>query len=179
MVEADSQRMARVRWHGRGVFPPLDSYQNQDSDDSNPLPISDRTEISPDHLKRELVTLITKGDKVTTIDYAMKWNIFRGKAPSTTHEITFDTKNGFDKDYVYVSGMTVNMIARVNKKDPTKQVLFKFPCNKDGREAQPHTLRFANVKSDDLKGKLWVGLEEQGRMCSLTWIKSWKTKILE
>jgi hypothetical protein len=157
----DYGRMARVRWHGRGVFPPLDSI------DPNPLPTNEGTEIPPDPDTRELVTLITRGDRVTTIDYAMKWNMFEGKAPSTTHELTFDSKNGFDEDYVYVSGMTVNMIARVNKKDPTKQVLFKFPKDKYGREAQPHTLRFANSKSDDLKGKIWVGLEEQGRIVQL------------
>ena len=183
-VEAHSERMARLRWHGRGVFPPLDSFQNEDADDCNdPLPIksppgcNDETKISPDLLRRELKTLITGGDKVTAIDYAMKWKNFRKKeAPSTTHEITFDTKNGFDEDYVYVSGMTVNMIARVNKKDPTKQVLFRFPSNKNGREAQPHTLRFANVKSDDLKGKLWVGLEEQGQIVQLNMNKILKDK---
>lgn len=86
--------------------------------------------------------------------------------PSTTHDLTFDSKNGFDEDYVYVSGMTIDMIARVNKSDPTKQDIFRFPTQ-NGRVACPHTLRFANIKRKDPEGKLWVGLEEQGRIVKL------------
>ena len=71
----------------------------------------------PDLGKRELKTLITKGPKVTAADFAMKWKDHKEEdSPSTTHELTFDVKNGFDQDYVYVSGMTVNMIARVHEK---------------------------------------------------------------
>merc|ERR1712038_198769 len=87
--------------------------------------------------------------------------------PNTTHELAFDMHNDFDQDFVYVSGTTVNMIARVSKKDPTRQQFFSFPDDCNGREAEPHTLMFAKRKSNELKGKLWVGLEGQGRIIKL------------
>ena len=104
---------------------------------------------------------------MTVSDYAMKWkNFCKKESPSTTHEIAFDRVNGFDEDFVYVSGFSVNMIARVYKKDPTKQVLFRFP-DQDDIDAEPHTLIFANKKDCSLEGKLWVGLEGQGRIVQL------------
>ncbi len=131
-------------------------------------------------LKRELKTFLPRGPKVTASDYAMKWkNFCKKESPSTTHELTFDRVNGFDEDFVYVSGYSVNMIARVYKKDPTKQVLFEFPpIIREDEEihAQPHTLIFANKQDSSLKGKLWVGLEGQGRIVQLNMEDILKTK---
>lgn len=155
-----SDRISRARWHGRGVFEPFHEEVKEE------LPQKEENE-GPDLGKRELKTLITKGPKVTAADFAMKWKDHKEEdSPSTTHELTFDVKNGFDQDYVYVSGLTVNMIARVDRKDPTKQNLFRFPA-KEGRKAMPHTLRFANMKSEALEGMLFVGLEEQGIIVKL------------
>jgi virginiamycin B lyase len=107
---------------------------------------------------------------LTAADYPMAWKSqVEDQYPSTTHELAFDMKNGFDKDFLYVSGMTVDSIARVSKKDPCRQQLFTFPGLPENRlvRAQPHTLRFANVESKDNVGILWVGLENQGRIVRL------------
>eukprot|EP00978_Attheya_sp_CCMP212_P009456 scaffold22356_cov53-Attheya_sp.AAC.8 len=174
--ETTKERLARLRWHGRGIFPPPANCLSETEEKLlEKVPFED----NPGELK----TLISGGDKVTAIDYAMDWKHHRKKeSPSTTHELTFDRENEFDSDYLYVSGMNVDMIARVNKADPTKQDLFKFPnfFHQDAQPqndpqhsawAQPHTLRFANVKSEALKGKLWVGLEEQGIIVKLDMIE--------
>ncbi len=160
-------KMSKLRWHGRGVFPSFP----QESDE--PKEVGDENGNSccgpkPDLGKREFIkTLIANGPKVTAADFAMGWKDHKeDDSPSTTHELAFDAKNGFDQGYVYVSGMSVNMIARVNKKDPSKQDLFRFPCI-GGRKAIPHTLRFANMESDALKGMLFIGLEEQGLIVKL------------
>jgi virginiamycin B lyase len=156
-------KMSKLRWHGRGVFPSYPQESVERSGDEN----GDACTTKPDLGKRQLKTFIANGPKVTVADFAMRWKNHKEEdSPSTTHELTFDTKNGFDQDHVYVSGMTVNMIARVNKKDPTKQDLFRFPSI-GGRNAMPHTLKFASMKSDALKGILFVGLEEQGLIVKL------------
>ena len=121
-----------------------------------------------------LTTIIEPGLKVTASDYPMEWKSHEKEdSPSTTHEIAFDTENDFDRDFLYVSGMAVDRIARVSKKDPTRQQIFIFPKkNENGRkheDAQPHTLRFANVKED--YGMLWVGLENQGLIVKLNMVK--------
>jgi len=236
--ETIRERLARLRWQGRGVFPPPanccpsetkedllekvkedllekvkedllekvkedllekvkedllekvkeDLLEKVEEDLLEKVEEALREKVPFVDNPRELKTLVSGGDKVTAIDYAMDWKNHRKKeAPSTTHELTFDRENGFDSDYLYVSGMNVDMIARVNKTDPTKQDLFKFPKifhqdaqpqyaqpqydPQDSAWAQPHTLRFANVKSEALKGKLWVGLEEQGIIVKLDMIK--------
>lgn len=165
--ETIDERLARLRWHARGIFPPPTpaSGKEEEKESLEDAIEEDLTET------RQLTTLVSGGPKVTTIDYAMKWKDHRKKeAPTTTHELAFDRYNGFDSDYVYVTGMTVDMIARVSKTDPKKQDIFEFP-KINGRYAQPHTLRFANVKSEDFKGKLWVGLEEQGIIVKLDMVE--------
>jgi len=164
--------LALTRMHGRGVFPlPVKENPNSKEPTYNELPYQNAD--APQKIK-ELKTFISQGPEVTSVDYAMRWRTFypaifqkyKTNKPSTTHELTFDSKNGFDEDYVYVSGMTIDMIARVNKSDPTKQDIFRFPTQ-NGRFACPHTLKFANIKRKDLEGMLWVGLEEQGRIVKL------------
>jgi hypothetical protein len=63
-----------------------------------------------------VTTQVKRGDvkvKVTAADYAMVWKSHqKEECPSTTHEIAFDMVNGFDEDFLYVSGMTVDRIAR-------------------------------------------------------------------
>lgn len=169
MAEEESldERLAITRMHGRGVFPPLLKPGKKKTKEPTYNELPYQNEDAPQK-RKELTTFINQGPEVNTIDYAMRWRDFCTKkdVPSTTHELTFDKYNGFDEDYVYVSGMSIDMIARVNKADPTKQDIFRFPTQ-DGRDAGPHTLIFANVKREDLEGKLWVGLEEQGRIVQL------------
>lgn len=163
-----NEKLALGRSHGRGIFhvDPEQKYALIKNVVEQPNGIK--------HVdsRREIKTLIHKKPDVTTVDYAMKWKDHKkDDFPSSTHELAFDMVNGFDEDHVYVSGMTVNMIARVNKKDPTKQTLFLFPRRKEENgnrvDAQPHTIIFANTKSDELKGKVWVGIEEQGLIVKL------------
>lgn len=168
MDESINEKLALARSHGRGIF-------LVDPEQKNALikkALEPNGDIKHADFKRELKTLIYNKPDVTTIDYEMKWKDHKKEDfPSTTHELAFDMVNGFDEDYVYVSGMTMNMVARVNKTDPTSQTLFLFPrrTEKNGNrvDAQPHTIAFANTKSDDLKGKVWVGLEEQGLIVKL------------
>jgi len=123
-----------------------------------------------------LVKIDNVNHKAIAADYPMDWKDIRveGK-PGTTHELAFDMWNGFDEGYVYVSGMTKNCVARVSKADPTKQLVFHFgtpPSHSNvnpgtAENAQPHTLIFANTKSHDEKGMLWVGLENWGLIVKL------------
>ena len=152
------------KWAKRGVFPKL--HDDKDTE----CPNDDEKKKHPDLEPRQVVTQVRDEGifkQIHVNDYAMKWKSFcKPGVPSTTHELTFDMKNGFDPDFVYVSGVTVNMIARVSRKDPTRQQLFKFPTLQ-GADAEPHTLIFSNVESEKYKGKLWVGLEEQGLIVKL------------
>jgi len=144
----------------------------------------DKDEEVPDAEKaimgvREVTTLL-KIDNINhtaiAADYPMDWKNLRveGK-PGTTHELTFDMCNGFDQDYVYVSGYSKNCFARVSKEHPTSQQIFHFgtpPSDSNvnpgtAKDAQPHTLIFANIKSDYEKGMLWVGLENWGLIVKL------------
>jgi virginiamycin B lyase len=143
--ETRSQYIVDRALRARGIFPQHDECL---PDSPEPQPGS------------EVKTLLGHGTLVTTADYPMKWKKF----PGTTHEIAFDMENGFDEDFLYVSGMSVDQIARVSKKDPTRQQIFKFCEN-----SQPHTLRFATVKSKDY-GMLWVGLESQGQIVRLNMV---------
>jgi virginiamycin B lyase len=157
MKETRLSRIARRNLMAQGIFP------QHDLDGPSEVSLLH----SPKPLPGLVTTLIEHGTHVTAADYPMAWTYQdKGGVPSTAHEIAFDRKNGFDKDFLYVSGMTVDSIARVSKKDPTRQQIFTFP-KKDCVHAQPHTLRFANVKSIDYVGMLWVGLENQGQIVRL------------
>jgi streptogramin lyase len=102
--------------------------------------------------------------KVTAEDYPMLWEHKKRTPVKSTHELTLDKVNGFDKDFIYVSGMSVDQIARVSVKDPTRQQIFHFP-----KFSQPHTLLFPNIILTDEKehGMLWVGLEYAGKIVKL------------
>lgn len=162
MEETRLQGITRRNLMARGIFP----HHDQDGPSEEDL--------SPSKKQPGFVTtMIERGTlKVTAADYPMCWNhpTLKMDGPNTTHELAFDMKNGFDKDFLYVSGMTVNCIARVSKKEPKRQQIFIFPKEK-GVHAQPHTLRFANVESTDYFGMLWVGLEEQGRIVRLNMVE--------
>mmetsp|Transcript_68771 Transcript_68771/g.76953 ORF Transcript_68771/g.76953 Transcript_68771/m.76953 type:complete len:536 (-) Transcript_68771:260-1867(-) len=160
-LNSRKHELARLRMHQSGIFP---SYDSDDSNDEE----KDSAEITHHYKVKYQDTFILDGTKVTAKSTAMNWKKFGLlERPNTTHELTIDGINEFDTDHVYVSGMTKNVIARVNKEDQTKQDIFHFPDYPKGRPAQPHTLRFSNVKSESNKGILWVGLEEQGVIVKL------------
>uniref|UniRef100_A0A7S0ZDT2 Virginiamycin B lyase n=1 Tax=Timspurckia oligopyrenoides TaxID=708627 RepID=A0A7S0ZDT2_9RHOD len=107
---------------------------------SDPVPMSElRTEIN--------------GTRITVQDYAMRWH--DPSAAHSTHEITFDGSDP-QPEYIWVSGMMDDQIARISIQDPTTQQMFKFQPGD-----QPHTLRF------DTSGNLWVGLEYSGTIIKL------------
>lgn len=157
------QAISLQKWATRGVFLKVDVDVNISSGKK------------PNLESKEVITQ-TKVDGETVHikakDYAMGWKSHaKPGLPSTTHELCFDKVNGFDPDFVYVSGVTVNMIARVSKSNPERQQLFQFPDSEDGKDAEPHTLIFSNIKSDEQYGKLYVGLEEQGLIVRLDMTK--------
>ena len=129
----------------------------------------------------DILRRVVKTDgTVTAVDFPMIWKPKTNPTlePSTTHEIAFDMINGFDDEFVYLSGMNVNSIARVSKVDPTRQQIFVFPV-KDGLTADPHTLIFSNVKSEENVGMLWVGLENQGRIVKLNMMKIMENRRMD
>ena len=176
IMNAEAKRVHRHHWIGRGIFPDYSSDEEGDVDVSDDEVLHQETHLQGRRLPvaadervmdavrlrfrpREIITNVPGGKTVTATDYSMKWG---KKDPMTTHELTFDEHNDFDKGFVYVSGMSVGRIARVSTADPRRQQIFKFP-----KSSQPHTLRFANVKSDTAHGVLWVGLEKEGKIVSL------------
>mmetsp|Transcript_12312 Transcript_12312/g.16128 ORF Transcript_12312/g.16128 Transcript_12312/m.16128 type:complete len:662 (+) Transcript_12312:123-2108(+) len=124
--------------------------------------------------KLRCTTVNVGGTRVDISDYHISWenneNKLKGEDRQlSTHEITYDDVNGFDKGFAYVSGFATNQIARVNIEDPTKQQFFRFVL-KDTKLALPHTLLFANKTFENEHeevGMLWVGLEYAGLIVKL------------
>ena len=142
-------RKSRLYWNSLGIFPHIEAFVDAVDDDDGK---------GDGVLERDLTTDLPGGSKVSARDYALKWkNCLKSDSPSSTHEICCRG------EFVYVSGYSTNMIARIYKKDPTKQVLFEFPAF-DGKEADPHTLRFAPNSKNTI---LFVGLENQGRIVTI------------
>lgn len=117
------------------------------------------------------------GERTIIKDIHIAWKGNKKKNNPLTHEITYDTVNGFDSpDYCYVSGFSSNQFARVNINDPTKQQLYRFDLYdpKDPLKkimATPHTLRFVPRKVSKKEiGMLWVGLEYAGRIVKVNMI---------
>jgi virginiamycin B lyase len=85
----------------------------------------------------------------------MDWHDLNASTAHSTHEITYN-QNETNPQFIWVSGMSDDQIAKVNISDPTDQYRFRFDSG-----SRPHTLRF------DDQGKLWVGLEFKGRIVQL------------
>ena len=91
-----------------------------------------------------------RGQVVTTTDYNVRWN---NALVGSTHELTVNPK---DPQWVWVTEMMESQLAKIDSRDPTKQLLFKFE-----EDSQPHTVRFDN------EGRCWVGLENDGRIVQI------------
>jgi virginiamycin B lyase len=85
----------------------------------------------------------------------MDWHNLTATTAHSTHEITYN-QSETNPQFIWVSGMSDDQIAKVNISDPTDQYRFQFATG-----SRPHTLRF------DDQGKLWVGLEFQGKIVRL------------
>lgn len=163
-------RLARIRLKQQGIFVAPDAFEDEGDVKRKPSPTD------PAVASREILTVIPRGPTVAAQDYAMKWkDPKKVEDPSSTHELDFYG------DYVWVSGFTTNKIARVWKKDPSKeyQVTFEFP-KWNGMEAVPHTLRFAPKQSKEVPGMLYVSLEYQGRVVKIdtdALLKKYKTEV--
>lgn len=97
------------------------------------------------------------GKTIATVDYAIMWPGLDPSTQDSTHEITCFRQ---DSEFIWVSGMMDNQIAKIRVTDPTDQYFFRFPPE-NGKGVQPHTLRF------DKFGALWVGLEYAGKIVKL------------
>ena len=100
-------------------------------------------------------TTFLDGERVVATDYAVNWIGLSEATEDSTHEITFNQKEP-NPEFLWVSGMMDDQIAKISLSDPTQQKFFRF-----AKGTQPHTLRF------DDNGDLWVGLEYAGLLVKL------------